>query len=208
MLLNIRDVLTLSDPRDTTKPNPWSLDASFDVRYGLGGMNEITREHIRQTASTPVSEDLVIPIGRSSNAGMAGDGGMSPNENNESARERAKLKARDEEESGADADKMFDPGPSRGRMASASPNIRPKSPSRVSRSSSTWDPAGDTRMNLGSSADPSNAGLRPQLLPQFQDTWMDEDLEKGGTSGLASGVPDASGGSGSGGGRGAEGCSD
>ncbi|KAF8309834.1 hypothetical protein DL93DRAFT_2230697 [Clavulina sp. PMI_390] len=37
MLLNIRDVMTLSDPRDTTKPNPWSLDDSFDERYGSDG---------------------------------------------------------------------------------------------------------------------------------------------------------------------------
>ncbi|KAF8309835.1 hypothetical protein DL93DRAFT_1697665 [Clavulina sp. PMI_390] len=35
MLLNIRDVMTLSDPLDTTKPNPWSLDDSFDERYGI-----------------------------------------------------------------------------------------------------------------------------------------------------------------------------
>ncbi|KAF8309833.1 hypothetical protein DL93DRAFT_2170130 [Clavulina sp. PMI_390] len=34
MLLNIRDVMKLSDPLDTTKPNPWSLDDSFDERYG------------------------------------------------------------------------------------------------------------------------------------------------------------------------------
>jgi hypothetical protein len=46
MLLNIRDVMTLSDPLDATKPNPWSLDSSFDVRYGLGGLNEITLDHI------------------------------------------------------------------------------------------------------------------------------------------------------------------
>ncbi|KAF8309822.1 hypothetical protein DL93DRAFT_2230684 [Clavulina sp. PMI_390] len=34
MLLNIRDVLSLSDPLDTTKPNPWTLSPSFDQRYG------------------------------------------------------------------------------------------------------------------------------------------------------------------------------
>ncbi|KAF8301415.1 hypothetical protein DL93DRAFT_2160879 [Clavulina sp. PMI_390] len=34
LLLNIRDVMTLSDPRDTTKPNPWSLSPSFDEQYG------------------------------------------------------------------------------------------------------------------------------------------------------------------------------
>lgn len=45
MLLNIRDVMTLSDPRDSTKPNPWSLSPSFDEIYGgLGGQHEITRE--------------------------------------------------------------------------------------------------------------------------------------------------------------------
>ncbi|KAF8309820.1 hypothetical protein DL93DRAFT_2170117 [Clavulina sp. PMI_390] len=34
LLLNIRDVMALSDPLDTTKPNPWSLSPSFDERYG------------------------------------------------------------------------------------------------------------------------------------------------------------------------------
>ncbi|KAF8301416.1 hypothetical protein DL93DRAFT_540540 [Clavulina sp. PMI_390] len=34
LLLNIRDVMTLSDPRDSTKPNPWSLSPSFDEHYG------------------------------------------------------------------------------------------------------------------------------------------------------------------------------
>jgi hypothetical protein len=167
MLLNIRDVLTLSDPRDTTKPNPWSLDSSFDVRYGLGGMNEITLGQIGPSADPPVSADLAIPIG----AREWSRGG--------------KPKARDEEESGVDAgthdpdDEGFDRGGLEDGAASAFANVFRKGPSQASHSSPTWVQTGDAGTNLNSLASPSNTFLRPQSWTQGQGAWMDEGLEKG-----------------------------
>jgi hypothetical protein len=98
MLLNIRDVLTLSDPRDSTKPNPWSLDSSFDVRYGLGGMNEITLDQFSSSDHNerPVSEYLT-----SGGVNARGGGTATGTTNNESDSVRRApgemLKARDEE---------------------------------------------------------------------------------------------------------------
>jgi hypothetical protein len=98
MLLNIRDVMTLSDPFDATKPNPWSLDPSFDVRYGLGGMNEITLDHM---------SSIVYNIGEpdfdnngSSSAGIAGGNGGGSDASGDSASRLArgdKFRACDEE---------------------------------------------------------------------------------------------------------------
>lgn len=91
MLLNIRDVLTLSDPRDSTKPNPWSLDPSFDVRYGLGGMNEITLDQL----TSGRGEELV------SGYPISGGGTVSGTTNNDSARwARGEMSRTRDEESG------------------------------------------------------------------------------------------------------------
>jgi len=90
MLLNIRDIMTLSDPRDTTKPNPWSLDSSFDVCYGSRGMNEVTLEYGSSNTDNP---GLFVSDGQLMHAGPISGPPSSP---------RRKLKARDEEQSGAE----------------------------------------------------------------------------------------------------------
>jgi len=94
MLLNIRDVLSLSDPRDTTKPDPWSLDPSFDVRYGLGGMDETTPGH---DGSGDYYEKPIVSQGPDSSGGA-----VSGATNYDGARRMRgeKLKALDDEESG------------------------------------------------------------------------------------------------------------
>jgi len=104
MLLNIRDVLTLSDPRDPTKPNPWSLDHSFDVRYGLGGMNQITLGRGRSgddNTTIPTADDPVILILRTVSSGSTGTG---PNIDNTGWSPSEKLDARGEEGVNASSD--------------------------------------------------------------------------------------------------------
>lgn len=94
MLLNIRDVLSLSDPQDTTKPDPWSLDPSFDIRYGLGGMNETTPGH----DSSSDRHEMPIPDGLDDGSGRAVSGATYYDSAMWTRGE--KLKARDDEESG------------------------------------------------------------------------------------------------------------
>jgi len=107
MLLNIRDVMTLSGPRDVTQPNSWSLDPSFDgpYAYDLGGMNELTFGH---TDSVYVIGTPDADHNGSSNAKVASGSGAGSYTGNEatsqSRRARGeKLKARGDEEFGADA---------------------------------------------------------------------------------------------------------
>jgi hypothetical protein len=161
MLLNIRDIMTLSDPRDPTKPNPWSLDPSFDIRYGLGGMNEITLEHI-------------------------GDGnGEGSDAGNNGANRRAqggKLKARDEEEPGADAvsydrDIMLGLGGLGDGTASvfSGSNVYGKSPLQAPPSSTPPDRGVNLATTLDFSGTPEPSVAR-----------RNEDLEKGKGPGTSS----------------------
>src|ERR1700733_708976 len=104
MLLNIRDIMTLSDPRDTTKPNPWSLDASFDVFYGLGGTHEVILEYGSSNIYNTglfVSDGQLMhadPIGgppsspRMTSSSLLGPGASS---DHATRRSQGKLKARD-----------------------------------------------------------------------------------------------------------------
>jgi len=134
--------MTLSDPRDTTKPDPWSLGSSFDLHYGLGGMNEVALEDGGSNIHNPglfVSDGQLMhadPVSgpssspRVANSGPSGLGASSDH----AIRSRRKLKALDEEESGADAQPQ-DPETERGlrdATTSAPPNVYRNDPSEAS----------------------------------------------------------------------------
>jgi hypothetical protein len=103
MLLNIRDVMTLSDPKDTMKPNPWSLESSFDVRYGLGGMNEITLDYMGSNVFNIDKPDLDDNGSLNVRTAEGNNGRSDAGDDDATRRARGdKFKARDEE-SGADA---------------------------------------------------------------------------------------------------------
>jgi len=85
--------MSLSDPQDTTKPDPWSLDPSFDIHYSLGGMIETTPGHDSPVDyyEKPISEGPDSDGGAVSGAAHYDSAAWTRGE---------KLKACDDEESG------------------------------------------------------------------------------------------------------------
>ncbi|KAF8301418.1 hypothetical protein DL93DRAFT_2233709 [Clavulina sp. PMI_390] len=68
LLLNIRDVMALSDPLDTTKPNPWSLSPSFDERFG-----DVHDSHAFVSTAGPSHIDMFDTFFRNSESASGGE---------------------------------------------------------------------------------------------------------------------------------------
>lgn len=96
--------MNLSDPHDTTKPNPWSLDPSFDIKYGLGGQGEITLDQTTSGSDGNEKSGSWFTTDQVYDSSSGEDTSSSPVQ-----KRKWEAKARDEED-GFDPDMMMEMG--------------------------------------------------------------------------------------------------